>query len=72
MGVGNGLADTSFISGVDLQPIATRFALDIVLSFIELEFMPEYKTMFGDEHAEDSANDRSVLELSNRDKSLLE
>jgi hypothetical protein len=33
--------------------------------------MPEYETVFGDERADDSTNDRSVLELSNREKALL-
>jgi hypothetical protein len=34
--------------------------------------MPEYEAMFGDERAEDSADDRSIPELSKRDKALLE
>jgi hypothetical protein len=34
--------------------------------------MPEYKATFGDEHAEDSANDQPVPELSKRDKDLLQ
>jgi hypothetical protein len=70
--VGNAAADTGFISGVDPQPIATVFELDVDPSFIELEFMPEYEAVFGDERAEDSADDRPVLELSKRDKALLQ
>jgi hypothetical protein len=62
--------DTVFNSGVDPQPIATEFALDVDPSFVELEFMPEYEVTFGDERAEDPANDRPVPELSNRDKTL--
>jgi hypothetical protein len=57
VGVGDAATDTGFISGVDAQPIATGFSLYIDSSFIEPEFMPEYETMFGDEHAEDSAVD---------------
>jgi hypothetical protein len=72
VGVGDGVANTVFISGVDPQPIATGFALDVDLSFIELEFMLEYEATFGDERAEDSANDRPVRELSKRDKALLQ
>jgi hypothetical protein len=72
VGVGDGVANTVFISGVDPQPIATGFALDVDLSFIELEFMSEYEATFGDERAEDSANDRPVRELSKRDKALLQ
>jgi hypothetical protein len=34
--------------------------------------MLEYKAVFGDECAEDSADDRPVPELSKRDKSLLQ
>jgi hypothetical protein len=33
--------------------------------------MPECEAMFGDERAEDSADDRPVPELSNRGKALL-
>jgi hypothetical protein len=71
VGVGDVVADTRFISGVDTQPIVTGFALNVDLSFVEPEFMPEYEAAFGDERAEDSADDRSVPELSNRDKALL-
>jgi hypothetical protein len=35
-------------------------------------FMPEYEAAFGDECAEDSVDDRPILELSNRDKVLLQ
>jgi hypothetical protein len=70
--VGNATVDTGFISGVDPQPIATGFELEVDLSFIELEFMPEYEAAFGDERAEDSVDGRLVLELSKRDKALLQ
>jgi hypothetical protein len=53
VGVGDGVADTSLISCVDPQPIATRFSLDVEPSFIELE----YEVTFGDERAEDSTDD---------------
>jgi hypothetical protein len=62
VGVGDGVADTGFISGVDSQPIGTRFALDVDPSFIEPKFMPEYEVMFRDERVEDSTDDRSVPE----------
>jgi hypothetical protein len=65
-------ADTGFISGVDPQPIATGFALDVDLSFVELEFMPEYEATFGDDCAKDSAGEQLVLELRKRDKVLLQ
>jgi hypothetical protein len=55
--VGDSVADTGFISGVDPQPIGTGFALDVDLSFVEPKFMPEYETSFRDERAEDSADD---------------
>jgi hypothetical protein len=70
--IGDAIADAGFISGVDPQPIAIGFALDDDLPSVELEFMPEYETTFGDERVEDSADDRPVLELSNRDKVLLQ
>jgi hypothetical protein len=70
--VGDGVANTYFILGVDPQPIATGFVLDVDLSFIELKFMLEYEVTFGDERAEDSADDRPIPELSNRDKTLLQ
>jgi hypothetical protein len=70
VGVGDAAADTGFISCMDPQPIATRFALDIDPSFIESEFMPEYEAVFGDERAEDSADNRPIPELSKRDKVL--
>jgi hypothetical protein len=69
---GDGVADTRFISGVDPQPIATGFIVDIDMSSIDLEFMPEYEAAFGDERVEDSADDRPVPKLSNRDKDLLQ
>jgi hypothetical protein len=43
VGVGDGVADTVFSSGVDPQPIAIGFALDVDPSFIEPEFMPQVK-----------------------------
>jgi hypothetical protein len=57
VGVGDVVADTGFNLGVDPQLIATGFALDVDPSFIKLEFMLEYETTFGDERAEDSADD---------------
>jgi hypothetical protein len=72
VGVGDPTADMRFISGVDPQPIATGFALDDDPSFIEPEFMPKYEATFGDERVEDSADDRSVLELSKMDKTLMQ
>jgi hypothetical protein len=71
VGVGDAAADTGFISCVDPQPIATEFALDVDLSIVEPEFMPEYEAAFGDERAEDPADDRPVTELSKRGKALL-
>jgi hypothetical protein len=53
VGVGDGVADTGLISGVDPQPIATRFTLDVEPPFVELE----YEVTFGDERAEDSTDD---------------
>jgi hypothetical protein len=70
--VGDAAVDTGFISGVDPQPIATGFALDVHLSFVKLEFMLEYEVTFGDERAEDSTDDRPIPELSNKDKALLQ
>jgi hypothetical protein len=70
--VGDGVADTDFIPGVDPQPIATEFSLDVDPSFIKLEFMSEYEAAFRDERAEDSADDRPILVLSNKDKTLLQ
>jgi hypothetical protein len=69
--VGDGVADTGFISGVDPQPIGTAFALDVDPSFIELEFMPEYEATFGDERVEDSTDNQPAPELSKMDKALL-
>jgi hypothetical protein len=74
VGVGDAVADanTGFISGVDPQPISTDFALDVDPPSVKPEFMPEYEASHEDEWAEDSANDLPVLELSNRDKILLQ
>jgi hypothetical protein len=68
VGVGDGVVGTDFISGVDPQSTAIGFALHVDPYFIE----PEYEVTFGDERAEDSAVDRPVPELSNRDKALLQ
>jgi hypothetical protein len=72
VGVGDVLPDMGFIPVVDPQPIATRFALDVDPSFMELEFISEYEATFGDERAEGSIDDRPVPELSKRDKALLQ
>jgi hypothetical protein len=72
VGVSDTIADTGFISGVDPLPIATGFTPDVDLSFIELELMPKYEATFRNERAEDSADDRPIPELSNRDKALLQ
>jgi hypothetical protein len=68
--VGDAVADAEFILGVHSQPTTTGFTLDVDLSFVEPEFIPEYEVTFGDERAED-ADDRPVSELSNKDKTLL-
>jgi hypothetical protein len=57
VGVGDVAANTWLISGVDPQPIATGFALDVDLSFIDVEFMLEYEATFGNERADDSVDD---------------
>jgi hypothetical protein len=72
VGVGDVVADVGFISGVDPQPTVIGSALDVDPPFVELEFMLKYEATFGDEQAEDSADDRPVLVLSNRDKVLLQ
>jgi hypothetical protein len=72
VGVSDDVADMGFISGVDPQPIATGFVLDVDPCFVEVEFMPEYETTFGDERVKDSVDDRPVPELSKRDKTLLQ
>jgi hypothetical protein len=69
--VGNVAVDMGLISGVNPQPFAIGFALGIDLSFVEPKCMPEYKAAFGDECAEDSADDQPVPELSKRDKAQL-
>jgi hypothetical protein len=68
VGVGDGVVDTSFIPGVNPEPIGTGFALDVEPSFIETE----YEAVFRDEHAEDLVDDRSVSELSNKENALLQ
>jgi hypothetical protein len=60
------------ISGVDPQTITTVVALTSDAPSVEPKFMPEYDATFGDERAEESADDRPVLELSNRDNVLLQ
>jgi hypothetical protein len=70
--VGVAIANAGMISGVDPQQIATGFALNVDPPSVELESMPEYDATFGDERVEDSADDRPVSELSNRDKVLLQ
>jgi hypothetical protein len=72
VGVGDAVADTGFISGVDPQSIASGFAVDVDPSFIKPVFMPEYEAVFRDEPAEDSTKDQLILELSKRDKALLQ
>jgi hypothetical protein len=72
VGVDDIVADMGFILGVDPQPIATGFTLYVDLSFVEPEFIPKYETSFRDERAEDSADDRPVPELSNRDNAMLQ
>jgi hypothetical protein len=72
VGVGDGVANTVFISGMDPQTSNTGFALDVHLSCVEPEFMPEYEAVFGDERAEDSPDDHPIPELSKRDKALLQ
>jgi hypothetical protein len=58
VGVGDVVANAGIISGVDPQPIATGFTLDVDPPSVEPDFMPEYDTTSGDEQAEDSADDR--------------
>jgi hypothetical protein len=72
VGVGDDVADTGFISGVDFEPIATSFALNVDSPSIDLEFMLDYDATFGDERAEDSVDDGPVPKLSNKDKVLLQ
>jgi hypothetical protein len=54
--VGDVVVDVGMISDVDPQPIT----LTVDTSSIELEFMPEYDTTFGDERVDDSTDDRSI------------
>jgi hypothetical protein len=55
--VGDTAVNTGFISGVDSQPIATGYTLNVDPSFVEPEFMLEYEAVFADERAGDSADD---------------
>jgi hypothetical protein len=72
VGVGDGVADTGFILGVNPQLVDTRFVVDVDPSSIDQNFMLEYEAIFGDERVEDSIDNRSVPELSNMDKALLQ
>jgi hypothetical protein len=72
VGVADIIADVGMILGVDPHPTATVVTLSVDASFVDLEFMPEYDAVFGDEWAEDSADDRLVPEISNRDKVMLQ
>jgi hypothetical protein len=68
--VGDVVANVGMISGVDPQLITVVASIGYAPS-IFLEFMAEYDATFGDERAEDSADDHPVLELSNREMVLL-
>jgi hypothetical protein len=57
VGVGDVVTDVGMISGVDPQPIATTITQTVEAPSIDLEFMPEYDAAFGDEQAEDLADD---------------
>jgi hypothetical protein len=72
VGVGDAAANMGFISGVDPQPIAIGFTLDVDPSFVKPKFMPQYEATFGDERVDDSADDRPVPELSKRNMALLQ
>jgi hypothetical protein len=63
--------DTGMISSVDPHPIATTITITGDAPFIVPEFIAEYNASFGDERADDSADDCPVSELSNMDKVLL-
>jgi hypothetical protein len=71
IGVGDAVANVVMISEVDSQPINIVVALTGDASSTMPELKNEYDMTFGDEWAEDSADDRLVLELSNRCKVLL-
>jgi hypothetical protein len=45
--VGDTVTDAGMISGVDHQPIATSFTLNVDAPFVEPEFMPEYDAALG-------------------------
>jgi hypothetical protein len=70
--VGDAGVAVGLISGVNSQPVATGFALDVDPSFPELEFMLKYEATSGDEHVEHSVDDRPVPELNKRGKALLQ
>jgi hypothetical protein len=55
--VDDAIADAGFISGMDPQPTAIGFILDVDPPSIEPKFMPEYEAVLGDERVEDSADD---------------
>jgi hypothetical protein len=69
--VGVGVVKVEFISCVDPQPIVIGFTLYVDPPSIKPNFMLKYEVTFGNEHAEDSVNDRLVPKLSNRYKVLL-
>jgi hypothetical protein len=72
VGIGDVVIDVGMILGVDPQPIASVVTLTGNVPSVELEFISEYDAAFGDGWAEDSTDDHPVLELSNRDKVLLQ
>jgi hypothetical protein len=55
--VDDAIADAGFISGMDSQPTAIGFILDVDPPSVEPKFMPEYEAVLGDERAEDSTDD---------------
>jgi hypothetical protein len=62
VGVTDVVGNVGMISSLNPQPIATVVALIVDVPSVEPEFMPEYDATFGDERAEDSADDRIVPE----------
>jgi hypothetical protein len=63
--------DVGMMSGVDPKPITVIVPTDHAPS-ITLKFMSQDDATFGDEQAEDLADDRLVPKLSNRDKISLQ